>query len=305
MGAMSGRSREDRRKARAILDEIYAELPPEWTRKEGAQWYSQYVMYLTAIFREARAVARERGQDGFEGLGLLEIGFGMGVIACACSAAGMRVVGVDNETHADHPILRPFRERHHVEYHEYDALKQDLPLESGSVDLVNSNDMIEHIHGSPRRMLAECMRVLRPGGRLLVTTPNLGSLHNRLLLLAGKSVHVSITDWYHNPAWQRPIYTSHIREYTTGDLRYVLRQAGFTDVRVRTVGYLPGTPTAPPPDADRLDYSAWFSYLKDHPFFTREFVPRSKRDLLFLAHHALTAALPSARLELLAVARKP
>jgi 2-polyprenyl-3-methyl-5-hydroxy-6-metoxy-1,4-benzoquinol methylase len=305
MGVISGHSREDRRRIREVLDEIYAVLPPEWTLKEGAQWYTQYVTYLTAIFREARAVARERGQEGFDGLCLLDVGFGMGVVACACAAAGMRVVGVDNEPHTDHPILRPLRERYHVEYHEYDAMKHDLPLASGSVDVVNSNDMIEHLHGSPRRMLAECMRVLRPGGRVVITTPNLGSLHNRLLLLAGKSVHVSITDWYANPAWERPIYTSHIREYTSGDLRYVLRQAGFAGVRVRSVSYLPGSPTTPPPGADRLDYTKWFSYLKDHPFHSRGFVPRGKRDLLFLGHHALTAVLPNARLELEAVGRKP
>lgn len=44
-----------------------------------------------------------------------------------------------------------------------------LPLADNSVDLIFSNLMIQWAQ-SPRRVLAECRRVLRPGGQLLVST---------------------------------------------------------------------------------------------------------------------------------------
>ncbi|HZI97828.1 MAG TPA: class I SAM-dependent methyltransferase [Actinomycetales bacterium] len=46
-----------------------------------------------------------------------------------------------------------------------------LPLASGSVDTVVTLQVLEHLW-TPVAFLAECVRVLRPGGRLVVTTPN-------------------------------------------------------------------------------------------------------------------------------------
>jgi len=48
---------------------------------------------------------------------------------------------------------------------------QALPLADASVDVVASLQTLEHLHDQPA-FLAECARVLVPGGRLLLTTPN-------------------------------------------------------------------------------------------------------------------------------------
>ena len=49
-----------------------------------------------------------------------------------------------------------------------------LPLRDGSFDLVVLWQVLEHVLGpdAKQRLLAECLRVLRPGGHLLVETPN-------------------------------------------------------------------------------------------------------------------------------------
>jgi SAM-dependent methyltransferase len=44
-----------------------------------------------------------------------------------------------------------------------------VPLADGSADLVLSNQVLEHV-ASPAAYLAECRRILRPGGRLLLST---------------------------------------------------------------------------------------------------------------------------------------
>jgi 2-polyprenyl-3-methyl-5-hydroxy-6-metoxy-1,4-benzoquinol methylase len=57
----------------------------------------------------------------------------------------------------------------------------DLPLKNGSVDLIFSSEVIEHL--PPERsveMLKDLLRVLRPGGHLLITTPN-GTDYRRIL----------------------------------------------------------------------------------------------------------------------------
>ncbi|HSR23160.1 MAG TPA: methyltransferase domain-containing protein, partial [Candidatus Eisenbacteria bacterium] len=46
-----------------------------------------------------------------------------------------------------------------------------LPVADGSVDVVVSSQVLEHLWDQPR-FVRECARVLRPGGRLLLSTPN-------------------------------------------------------------------------------------------------------------------------------------
>lgn len=68
--------------------------------------------------------------------------------------------------------LTPYLERlsgHRlIEYPDFDM--QDLNLPSGSYDLVIHSDTLEHIP-NPVRGLAECHRVLKPGGNCIFTTP--------------------------------------------------------------------------------------------------------------------------------------
>ena len=52
-----------------------------------------------------------------------------------------------------------------------DALELLGSLDDGSVDLVVSFETLEHLP-EPRRLLAEARRVLRPGGRIIVSVPN-------------------------------------------------------------------------------------------------------------------------------------
>lgn len=57
-----------------------------------------------------------------------------------------------------------------------DAAKP-FPLPTASLDIVFSEHQIEHIsERSGRTMLAECFRVLRPGGRIRIATPDLASM---------------------------------------------------------------------------------------------------------------------------------
>lgn len=51
-----------------------------------------------------------------------------------------------------------------------------LPIEDGSVDVVLSTQVLEHVE-APGRYLAECARVLRPGGRLLLSTHGMMVYH--------------------------------------------------------------------------------------------------------------------------------
>ncbi|MBK8167679.1 MAG: class I SAM-dependent methyltransferase [bacterium] len=64
-----------------------------------------------------------------------------------------------------------------VSYAEVDMTRR-FPFDNASFDYVVSIEGIEHI-ADPFAFMGEVRRVLRPGGRLLLTTPNVGSLESR------------------------------------------------------------------------------------------------------------------------------
>lgn len=64
--------------------------------------------------------------------------------------------------------------------------KGPLPYTSDFFDIVYLGDVIEHIFDTDT-LLRECYRVLKKGGKLIITTPNVASFGRRLLLLFGIS----------------------------------------------------------------------------------------------------------------------
>jgi len=66
-----------------------------------------------------------------------------------------------------------------------DFEKDNFPFENNYFDLIIVDQVFEHIKNI-ENLLKEISRVLAPNGYLIVSTPNLASLHNRFLLLFGK-----------------------------------------------------------------------------------------------------------------------
>lgn len=69
-------------------------------------------------------------------------------------------------------------------YFAYCNLEEGIPHEDETFDFVYSGEVIEHIY-NPDYMLEECWRVLKPNGKLIITTPNLQTYYNRLLFIFG------------------------------------------------------------------------------------------------------------------------
>jgi len=112
-----------------------------------------------------------------------------------------------------------------------------LPASDGSIDIVLCCELIEHLAGDVRHMLAEARRVVRDDGLLLLTTPNHASLAHRWALARGRSVYPALDDadypFYAGAGVRNPM--RHTREFTAGEVAALLGQAGFTRVSVDTV----------------------------------------------------------------------
>ncbi|MCV7228567.1 class I SAM-dependent methyltransferase [Mycolicibacterium komossense] len=132
---------------------------------------------------------------------VLEAGFGEGYGADLLADVASHVVGVDY----DESAVAHVRAR----YPRVEVIQgnlAELPLPDASVDVVVNFQVIEHLWDQPQ-FVAECRRVLRPGGLLMMSTPN----------------RITFT-----PDSDTPINPFHTRELNAAELTELLSDGGFT-----------------------------------------------------------------------------
>ncbi len=116
-----------------------------------------------------------------------------------------------------------------------------LPFADGRFAAALCSEGIEH-HPAQLGLITEFARILQPGGSLLLTTPNVLNLRGRLA--AALNGHYSfkrapiseVTALWKSGDKTRP-YVGHAHMIDYFELRFVLRQAGFTLLRVTSAKY--------------------------------------------------------------------
>lgn len=128
-----------------------------------------------------------------------------------------------------------------------DVEHESIPLADGSVDFAVFTEVVEHLRREPLFALRELRRVLRPSGRLLVTTPNLLSLRNRLSFLTGRIDYDTLEMPYDAVAAEERIgHPGHFRVFSMPEVVDLFVRSGF---RVLYSGYrhiLPAAGTREP-----------------------------------------------------------
>jgi 2-polyprenyl-3-methyl-5-hydroxy-6-metoxy-1,4-benzoquinol methylase len=104
-----------------------------------------------------------------------------------------------------------------VTFQTEDAL--DLSFDDGVFDCVIALEVIEHIDDDDK-FVSESLRVLRPGGKLIFTTPNRLRLTSLARYVIGKPIRFPHT--YAIDPVLGPIH--HFREYSYGDMKELLRR---------------------------------------------------------------------------------
>ncbi|PWD44627.1 class I SAM-dependent methyltransferase [Gordonia paraffinivorans] len=140
--------------------------------------------------------------DRCAGRDVLEAGSGEGYGAAMIADAGASsVVCVDYDAAAVEHTRRRYPG---LIVHQGNLV--DLPLADGSVDMVVNFQVIEHLWDQAK-FIDECRRVLRPGGRLLISTPN------RITFSPGRDT---------------PLNPFHTRELNAAELTELIVEGGFT-----------------------------------------------------------------------------
>lgn len=103
--------------------------------------------------------------------------------------------------------------------------EQKLPFPSSSFDVVFWGDNIEHLF-NPQKVLGEIRRILRSGGRLVISCPNMGYWRYRLYYLFHGSL--ADTEWSGHLPWS----WGHIRFFNHKILSELLKTENFKVKRV-------------------------------------------------------------------------
>jgi 2-polyprenyl-3-methyl-5-hydroxy-6-metoxy-1,4-benzoquinol methylase len=149
---------------------------------------------------------------------VLDIGCGSGLFTAFLEDMGFDVVGVDiSET-----AVRYARQRYAGVRFETASVEQGLSFKNDEFDIVWCSEVLEHLF-DVGAALTEISRVLRPGGKFVLTTPYHGLVKNLIVCVLAFERH-------YDPCGP------HIRFFTRRSLKLCLEKAGFTVERWGGVG---------------------------------------------------------------------
>lgn len=113
-----------------------------------------------------------------------------------------------------------------------DLEKEELPYPKNSFDYVILGDVIEHMMDTDE-LLQKCYKVLKPGGHIIITTPNLASLARRAMLLLGISPYVEYSLFLDTNGLPS---VGHIRYFTVSTLERLLKANKFKSIKIKADG---------------------------------------------------------------------
>lgn len=165
-----------------------------------------------AIYKMVRQVLK---QHGLYSDVLLDVGCGTGNLKPFVSQLCDRYIGIDAVQYSDFPANTEFVLQN---------LDQSLTsLADNMADVVISVETIEHLE-NPRAFYRELVRLVKPNGYVIVTTPNQLSLLSKITLLLKNQF---------NAFQEAPgLYPSHITALLEIDLRRIAREAGLSEIQI-------------------------------------------------------------------------
>jgi glycosyltransferase involved in cell wall biosynthesis/SAM-dependent methyltransferase len=140
----------------------------------------------------------------------------------------------------------------------FDAEKDCFPYEDGYFSTVLCCELIEHLAADPMHMMSEINRILKPGGALVLTTPNIASLRAAAAILQG--FHPMLFPAYIRPDQNGKADARHNREYTAREVHTLLEDAGFEVEKLET---------GPFRDQPKPEF-AWVEHLLERYILTAE-----------------------------------
>jgi len=158
------------------------------------------------------------------------------MLTLALQESGFKVTGVDLAPERFQTLI----DRLQLRVVSCDIERQPPPFAPNSCDLVTFNELFEHLRINPIFTMEGVFRILRPGGRLLLSTPNLRSLNGIInFLWHGRSYSCCSKIYEEYRKLDEIGHMGHVREFTPVEVCTFLGQIGFEVETVIFRGHFP------------------------------------------------------------------
>ncbi len=234
----------------------------------GYDWSAYLRCSVARVVRVQRALA----QHAVPGARVLDFGSYFGNFSLALAASGYAVEAIDGYGEYG-TALAPcvaLQLSQGIQVHDFAELGPDLTSLHGRFDAVACAGVIEHIPHTPRHLMETLTRLLRPGGILILDTPNLAYLYRRLALMEGQTIFPPIAQQYYT---ELP-FEGHHREYTVAEVEWMLVAAGHAVLSVETFNY--SVFSQPELTGDHVEY---FHAMQADPSLREIIIAVSRRPL--------------------------
>ena len=158
-------------------------------------------------------------------LRILDLGSGNGSLSNFLTQKGYDVVGVEESTSGIEMACKNFLDCQFIQGSNYDLPHHKL---GEKFDLIISIEVIEHLF-YPKELLRSAKRYLKPGGRLILSTPYHGYLKNIALSVSGKM------DKHFTCLWDG----GHIKFFSVATLKELLESEKYEDIQFTFAGRFP------------------------------------------------------------------
>jgi 2-polyprenyl-3-methyl-5-hydroxy-6-metoxy-1,4-benzoquinol methylase len=165
------------------------------------------------------------------GATVLDLGCGNGALLSTFRGRGWTLYGTDFSESGIRIAAQSFPEIHFIQAdlsNPQASLPQALEDLAGNVDLILSTEVIEHLY-YPKQFLQRSFRMLKPGGKIILSTPYHGYLKNLALAASGEMDRHFTVMWDHG----------HIKFWSRKTLTEALTDAGFRDIEFDGAGRIP------------------------------------------------------------------
>lgn len=164
-------------------------------------------------------------------LSVLEVGSFPGVMSIVVKHCGYQIDCIDLNPER----MQVLMDKNGLDVRRCDIETEDLPFADDRYDVVIFTEVLEHLRVNPLHALRELKRVLKPGGTLVLTVPNISPVH-RLKFLFGVDYQGDIVHEFEK--LDRLGHMGHIRVYSEQEVRRMLEYAGFKIKEVTPAGRL-------------------------------------------------------------------
>jgi SAM-dependent methyltransferase len=204
----------------SIIEKVSRDIRPD--ADELGAWFSWYVSSHSARLAFDLEIIKQHANPTQS---ILEYGAVPFLLTGALKKSGYRIIALDIAPERFSNAINQLG----LEVRKCDVEKEKIPFADKTFDVVIFNELFEHLRINLIFTMKEVHRILKSGGKLLLSTPNLRSLRGiRNFLFRNLSYSCSADVYSQFETLEKLGYMGHMREYTTREVAEFLEKVGFS-----------------------------------------------------------------------------